>query len=136
MQTILLLEDEEAVMRMLRLILACKGRKIVEATTAQEGLTFASSLCLDLLIADVFLGEDSGIEVARYLRASIPALKIILSSGYPTGMWGERQTAALKELGPDSVRLLVKPFLPTQLRRTVDELIGPPAKVSHRSAAV
>ena len=55
-------------MRMLRLVLACKGRRVLEATTPREGLRLGSSLDLDLLIADVFLEGSSGIEVAKHLR--------------------------------------------------------------------
>ena len=136
MQTILLLDDEDAVRRILRLVLDGKGRRILEAATAKQGIAFASEQHLDLLIADVFLEENSGIDVARHLRELMPAVKVILSSGYPTSMWSGRHKAALAQLGSEGVRLMEKPFLLAQLRRTVDELIGPPEKPSHSSAAV
>jgi DNA-binding NtrC family response regulator len=135
LQTILLLEDQDAVMRMLRLVLACNGRRILEATTVEQGLTVASNQRLDLLIADVFVGEGCGIQLAVQLRKFHPGLKIILSSGYPTSMWGEERNEALAQLGREGVSLLEKPFRPAQLRSTVAELIAPPSKRPHRSAA-
>jgi len=78
---------------------------------------------IDLLIADV-TPPCCGILVAFQLKAWRPDLRTILTSGYPVNMWDEQQAAELSEIPSDSVRVLQKPFLPKDLLRTVDELIG------------
>jgi hypothetical protein len=62
--------------------------------------------------------------VALELRKSIPALRIILTSGYPPDMWPD--VALLREVPPDAIRILQKPFLPKELLDRTGELIGNP----------
>ena len=80
---------------------------------------------IDLLVADVGLGADSGVEVGLQLMACSPKLKLLLISGYPFETWSIRDAALFLELRPDSVRVLQKPFSLLDMLVKVDQLIGP-----------
>jgi CheY-like chemotaxis protein len=122
-KTILLVEDELDVMKILRLVLQGHGYFLIEAPNAETALNFRCAKSIDLLIADV-TPPCSGINIACQLKASQPDLQIILTSGYPPDMWDEQQRAELSELPSDSVRVLRKPFYPADLIKIVAERIG------------
>ncbi len=124
MKTILVLEDEPILLNLLRLILRRSGYTVLEAADAEEALWkfHHNNRFLDLMIADVNLPSSSGIQVALVLRAELPDLRVILTSGYPATTWNPRDSADLWRLGPDSVRVLQKPFRPMTLLNTVREL--------------
>ena len=123
-KTLLVLEDEPAVMQMLRQML--KEFSLIEAGTAEEALRLFTEhgRRIDLLLADVSLPTSSGIQVALLLRSEIPNLPVILTSGYPVSVWAERDAADLKRLGSNSVAIIAKPFQAQVIRNTIRELIG------------
>ena len=126
MKTILVLEDEAPVMKLLRHML--KQYSIIEAPTAEEALLFFIDLDyrVDLLFADLTLATRSGIQVALLLRSKLPGLPVILTSGYPVSAWSDRDCADLERLGSSSVTILRKPFGPHVLSNAVCGLIGAP----------
>jgi CheY-like chemotaxis protein len=126
MITILVLDDESIVLRLLCYLLQCYGYGTVGAGNAEEALLrfHDSHDRVDLLIADVSLPQGSGIQVALTLRAERPDLPVILTSGYPGGAWNTPDRALLQKLGPDSVSILQKPFGPQVLLSTIRELTG------------
>jgi DNA-binding response OmpR family regulator len=134
-KTVLLLEDDADVMKVLRLVLRRKGYVLFQAMSAEVALGPKCAKHIDLLIADVS-PPCYGIHVACQLKAWIPDVQIILTSGYPTDMWDEQQRVELSEIPSDSVRVLRKPFLPGELLRMIVERIGPALEVSTASAAV
>jgi len=133
-QTILVLEDNPAIKSIFRLVLTQKFRHVVEASNTVEALAFSSNVHLDLVIADMVLDQECGLQATVQLQALVPQLKIIISSGYPRSMWDKCQNGLFEQLKGDRVRLLQKPFLPRKLVEIVDELIGPPEVMQVRSA--
>jgi CheY-like chemotaxis protein len=126
MQTLLLLDDEPAVIKLLRHVL--KQYNLIEAIGAEQALRLfiGHSGQIDLLLADVTLPTSSGIQVALLLRSETPDLPVILTSGYPVNDWCDRDLADLERLGSNSVSILQKPFRPQILWNAVCELIGAP----------
>jgi CheY-like chemotaxis protein len=124
--TILILEDEPAIMTLIRMVLTPLGHTILEAETEEEAFRRfeESDGWIDVLIADVTLPVSSGIRVALELRSLLPYLRIVLTSGYPPDMWNEQDAARLSELPADSDVTLQKPFVPGLLRQTVARFIG------------
>jgi CheY-like chemotaxis protein len=128
MQTILIVEDEDALIRLLRLML--RDYTVLEAITAQEAIqTFRDNGSVDLLIADVTLPTGSGIEVAKVLRQDQPRLPVILASGYPESTWNTRDVRDLQRLGSDGVAVVEKPFKRHELLELVQQLTGKGNKV-------
>jgi two-component system cell cycle sensor histidine kinase/response regulator CckA len=123
-QTVLVLEDESIVMKVMRQILG--QYSVVEATTAEEALMLFidHNQEIDLLIADLTLPRMSGLQVALRLRTRLPSLPVIVTSGYPVCSWRARDGADLERLGPTRVTVLEKPFRAEGLLEAVHALIG------------
>ncbi len=85
-ETILLVEDREAVRRVAQRFLARRGYRVIEASSAEQARALAESHAaeIDLLLTDVGLGPADGYDLAVELAARRPALKVILMSGYPS----------------------------------------------------
>jgi CheY-like chemotaxis protein len=123
MKTLLVLEHEAPVMKLLLHVL--RHYTVLKATTAEQALRlfFYHARQIDLLVADATLPTSSGLYVALLLRAEIPNLPVILTSGYPLS---NRDFADLERLGSTSVVILPKPFQPQVLSEAVRQLVGAP----------
>jgi CheY-like chemotaxis protein len=86
--TILLVEDEEQVRKMLRKIFERAGYSLLVADCGQQALQISKEHPGDitLLVSDVQMPGMTGPEVARELRLSRPDLHVLLISAYPQGM--------------------------------------------------
>ena len=124
MKTVLVLDDEPAVLEFLRHVL--RHYTVIEATTAEQALDLFKNHArqVNLLIADLTLPKSSGIQVALLLRGAVPELPVILTSGYSVGDWTVRDYTDLQRLGGTSVAMLPKPFQIQELLNIVGELIG------------
>ena len=128
MKTLLLLDDDPSVMRLLRCML--EQYTLVEAGNAEQAIRLFSAhgSQVDLLVADLKLPTSSGIQVALLLRSEVPDLPVILISGYPVSAWSDRDSADLEVLGSKSVKILLKPFQVQELSKAVRELLAPRAE--------
>lgn len=79
-ETVLLVEDEDAIRRMVERILRGAGYQVHAAASGNEALDISEKLGgeIDLLLTDVVLPKMSGREVAERLKAAIPTLKVFL----------------------------------------------------------
>jgi two-component system, OmpR family, KDP operon response regulator KdpE len=101
--TILVIEDEPALQKFLRLTLETQGYGVIEAATGQQGLRHAATAAPDLIILDLGLPDMDGIEVARQLR-EWSAIPIIVVSARGK----EQQKIVALDAGADDY--LTKPF--------------------------
>jgi len=103
-ETILVVEDEPAVLRVTVRALSAAGYTVQTAQSGREAIKIAAGLPhLDLLVSDVMMPELRGPQVAAALRERWPDLPVLFVSGY-----APEDTA-----GPspaDMGRLLPKPF--------------------------
>jgi PAS domain S-box-containing protein len=88
--SILVVEDEAAVRRVVSGILRQQGFRVAEAGSAEEALTVAATLPdLDLLLTDEMMPGLRGSQLAERLIRDRPALRVLFMSGYtdqpPTG---------------------------------------------------
>ena len=70
MQTILVVEDEQDLVDLLRFNLKAAGFEVVVATTAADALVAANERTLDLVLLDLMLPDLPGTEVCRKLKAA------------------------------------------------------------------
>ncbi|MFO0941637.1 MAG: PAS domain S-box protein [Pirellulales bacterium] len=118
-ETILLVEDEQAVRTMARRILESHGYRVLESQNGREAIELMGQNedPIDLLITDVVMPEIGGSKLAEVLRATRPDLRVIFISGYHTDRNIESFSARPNEL------LLKKPFTAQQLATSVRKLI-------------
>jgi PAS domain S-box-containing protein len=123
-ETILLVEDEPAVLAMAKGILQRLGYKIFEASSGDEALQAWSEhgAQIDLLLTDMVMpGSLNGRELAERLQPEKPALKIIYTSGYSMELLGTGLTASRnfvflqKPYHPDSLASVVRNCLDGKL---------------------
>ena len=119
-ETILLVEDEQALRRMARKILEKFGYQIIEASNGGEALSIIAKKSrpqIDLVITDVVMPNMSGKDLATKLHNAYPELKILYTSGYTDDVIA--QHGVLDE----GVRFLQKPFLPSSLAEKVRDIL-------------
>ena len=81
MARILIIDDEEMVRMTLRQTLEKAGHEVREATNGREGVEMFQADPADLVITDIVMPEQEGVETIIKLRADYPDLKIIAVSG-------------------------------------------------------
>ena len=76
MSLVLIIEDNEKNMKLVRDILQAKGYKTVEAVTGEEGVKLAKEKKPDLVLIDIQLPGMSGIEAFKQIRADARTARI------------------------------------------------------------
>ena len=84
-ETILLVEDEEAVRSMVSKILQNKGYTVLEARHGNEAIEICERYegSIHLMVTDVVMPQMSGRELAERLAPVLPDMKVLYMSGYP-----------------------------------------------------
>jgi signal transduction histidine kinase/DNA-binding response OmpR family regulator len=126
-ETILVVEDNLAIRKVITRILRPLGYKILEASGAHEAIRVASQVdaTIDLLLTDVVMPETTGPALASELGKSRPFMEVLFMSGYSRSTM--EKNAALSE----KVHFLEKPFAPDALIRKVREVLtGVPSRPS------
>ena len=119
MVRILIIDDDADLRTTLRAILEQAGYVVVEAHDGHEGLTSYEAAPTDLIITDLLMPEQDGLETITALRRINPHVKIIaISGGGQTGRLDFLQTASV--LGAQ--RTLYKPFNRQTLLAAVRDL--------------
>ena len=118
-ETVLLVEDDQAVRSIARKSLESGGYQVLEAASAEEALEVAAGRAggVDLLLTDVILPGASGCQLAEELRKSIPGLRVLLMSGY---IDDQRLRQAIRQAGDGFMQ---KPFSLPDLSRSVRETL-------------
>ena len=117
MKTILLLDDEPAVLQITAMMLRGTGEwNVLEARSLQEAADKAKSH-IDLVIADVCVDAQDPSAVVTQLGVVCPHARVLLISGYPQDhLLGN----GLLDFGAD---FLAKPFSPDLLLRCVRNIL-------------
>ena len=119
-ETILLVEDEEAILQVSQLILDELGYRVLTAGTPAEAERQAESHkgSIDLLVTDVILPQMNGKELSRRLSELHPRMKCLFMSGYTADVISQRG------LLDEGVHFLSKPFTTTQLAEKIREALN------------
>ena len=122
-ETVLLVEDEVAILRMGKTMLERFGYDVLDAHRPEEALSIVESHSgpIHLLITDVVMPDMNGKELAAQIRKKHPRIKVLFMSGYTANVIMHR--GILK----DDVNFLQKPF-------TVESLIGKARRVLDQPA--
>lgn len=121
MESILIIDDEAQIRSMVRLILEREGYAVAEAPDGIEGIRLFRQKPADLVITDLIMPEENGLETILELERRYPSLKIIAMTG--SGHFGaleDLNTATI--LGAD--RTFSKPFHLEDMLLAVKELLN------------
>jgi PAS domain S-box-containing protein len=114
-ETLLLVEDEPAILRVAQRVLGGLGYRILTAADGVEALDVAARHegPIDLLVTDVVMPRMGGRELAARLAVARPSMRVLYSSGYTAD-----EIAAGGVLGA-GIDLLQKPYEPAELAARV-----------------
>ena len=117
-QTVLVVDNEEAVRRVICLMLEKRGYRTMHAAGGEEAESIvAGGEEVDLLLTDLVMPGVSGWELGGRLHSLNPDLRTIYMSGFADGGSSERSLDA-------SVTFLEKPFTSAQLIAAVGEVLA------------
>ena len=114
--TVLVVDDEPQIRRVIRNALASDDTRVIEATTADAGVDAAAAEQPDLIILDLGLPDRPGLDVCRDLRAFTQAPILVLSARH-----ADQEKATLLDAGADDY--VTKPFSTVELQARVRALV-------------
>jgi DNA-binding NtrC family response regulator len=118
-ETILIVEDENAVRRLTASALANLGYDIIEAPSGPIALTLATERKrIHLLVTDVIMPEMNGRRVFEEMQAIHPGIKVLYVSGYSA------EAIAHHGILDEGVQLLQKPFTMQSLAQNVRDVLS------------
>lgn len=119
-ETLLLVEDEKAVLRLMQKILEQMGFRVLTANTPGKAITLAEQhpQGIDLLVTDVVMPEMNGRDLANRLHTLIPGIRVLFMSGYTPNIVINRGIL------DEDVCVIQKPFSRKELAAKVKEALG------------
>lgn len=121
-ERILLIEDEEGVIKFISSALRSRGYEIVQAMNFAEALQRFKEGNYDLIFSDAVLPDGNGVDLVDQFMNERPDTRVLLSSGYTD------KAALMQKVQEKEISFLQKPYSLPQLYRTVREVID-----DHRS---
>lgn len=116
-ETILVVDDEAALLNLTCEILIQQGYPIFRAECAEQALEIMAAEHIDLLLSDIVMPDMDGYALAAIVLRKYPAIKIQLASGYASG---ERTSEVDKAL---SKNVLQKPYNTKTLLNRIRSLL-------------
>jgi PAS domain S-box-containing protein len=118
--TILLVEDEPAILQVTSALLSSLGYRVLTANAPKEALQQAELHPeIDLLLSDVVMPEMDGLDLARRLKATHPRVRALFMSGYTSDIIGQHGILS------KGLSFIHKPFsLPALASKVTEVLAG------------
>lgn len=117
---ILVIEDNEQNLYLVKFILEKHGYKVIQARNGQAGIEIARQVSLDLILLDIQLPIMDGYEVARELKKLLGKKRVPIIAVTSYAMLGDREKALesgctdyiTKPINPDTFIDRIRQFLP------------------------
>jgi DNA-binding response OmpR family regulator len=120
MARILLIDDDDLLRGVLAKSLAHAGHEILQASDGKMGVDISRVTSVDLVITDLVMPVQEGVETIVVLRREQPKLPVIAMSGGATNSKVYLDIAG--KIG--ARRVLSKPFTPRELVETIEEVLA------------
>jgi CheY-like chemotaxis protein len=117
-ETLLLVEDEPAMLSLVAVMLEGMGYTVLTARSAAEAIRVAERHDVDLLVTDLVMPGMNGRALAERLLAIRPGLARVFMSGYPD------ETISVHYPVETGAHFLAKPFTLDELAKTVRAALG------------
>jgi two-component system cell cycle sensor histidine kinase/response regulator CckA len=128
-RTVLVVEDEPALARVVARILTGAGYRVLSALNGPEALGLHAEHDCHLLLTDVIMPEMSGRRLADLLRQRRPDLPVLYMSGYSNGLLGTTNVL------DHDIAFIEKPFARDDLLRKVHEVLTAAGPATLRAPA-
>jgi two-component system response regulator PilR (NtrC family) len=110
---VLIVDDERSMRELLEILLTKEGHEVASASDAQDAICRAAEGEIDLVVCDLRLGQDSGLDVLRAVKESAPQTEVVMVTAFATT---ENAIQAMKLGAYDYV---LKPFKVEELKLVV-----------------
>lgn len=120
-QRVLVVDDDHLVADTLRMVFAANGFQSEACYSAAEALGRARTFAPQLMLCDVSMPGESGLELAATIRREMPATQVIMLTADLTNS-ARDELEGLRKSRP--LKLLNKPCPPEQLLREVEETLA------------
>jgi nitrogen regulation protein NR(I) len=128
-ETILIIDDDDALRYSLRRVLSSKGYQLEEASSGEEGIKKAQSVDPALIFLDNRMGGMSGLETLQHLRGVVPKAMIVLMTAY-----GTTQTT-IEAMKFGAFDYVMKPFDPKRILSLAESALAASRDLSKAEAA-
>lgn len=116
--TVLVVDDERIVLRMVRSVLASRGHRVITTDRGEEAKRLLDAGQVEVLLTDLRMPDLDGVELLAWARLSHPEVRRIAFSG------SNDMTLAKRCVNDGQVdRYLTKPCTATELIEAIDELL-------------
>lgn len=122
MARILVLDDDSAICEMMHTTLTGDGHEVVTRSDGKAGIDLFRDAPTDLVIVDLLMPRQDGIETIRSLRDIDPSVPILAISGLGSSLRASTNLDAATKLGADAS--LMKPFGVADLREAIGALLA------------
>lgn len=118
-ETVLLVEDEDDVRRLVSRILTGQGYRVMEAANGRDALLLSEnhSGLIQLMVTDVIMPEMTGKQLVERLQPLRPEMRVLFMSGYSAAVITD------KGILEPSAAYLSKPFTPQVLAEKVRQVL-------------
>lgn len=121
MSLILVIDDDDAMRRLIVRTLTAGKHRVIEAPNGQDGMKLVGDLKPDAVITDILMPQQEGIQTIREIRELAPEIKIIAMSGGGSSH-NLMFLDVARAFGADAV--LAKPFKPGELKDMVAQVLN------------
>ena len=121
MASVLVVDDEPEIRALLRQVLERDGHAVTEAENGRKAVRALRERTVDLVITDIIMPEQEGMETISEIRRLRPDVKIIAMSGGGRRLSMDFLPLAAR-LGADAT--IEKPFKPASIAAAVSDLLA------------
>jgi DNA-binding response OmpR family regulator len=115
---IIVVDDEKQICHNVAKILSKNNYHVTHALTAQEALEKMAKESFSLLISDIVMPEQNGLELLKMVKKEWPLTKAVMMTAYAS------TNTAIKAIRLGAVDYIPKPFTPDELRTTVEQALS------------
>lgn len=115
---LLLLDDDQAMLRLMNTLLRRAGYRVDVVSSGSEAIEMIGPVEYDALLLDLMSPTEGGATVIRHLKTANPAMlrRVILVTASPESL--------LRSVAGDAAAVVQKPFTPEQLLTTVERIVS------------
>lgn len=114
-KSILIVDDDEAIVESFKAILQAAGHRVDAAKTGREAIEKSKAKFYNLALLDIRLPDMEGTKLLTEIHETLPKMMKIMVTGYPS----QENAVEAVNLGADAY--LVKPVNPDELVKVVEE---------------
>jgi len=128
MAYILIVDDEEKIRKILRIMITLKGHKVDEAANGEEALKKIKENAYDLVIADIRMSKMDGITLLQEINALEYPVPVVFITAYAT------VDSAVEAMRMGAVDYIAKPFDEDRIMLTIERSLGISRLMSEKRA--